>query len=118
MSIIFRIWSMTIIVNVHLVTLEDTVRLTVMTAPQTLALMVACAWYGRNLNLSSYFVHFSLILLMIQDQVNGFECQCVPGYHGDQCETEFNECASDPCQNEIRCHVSSIYPVPPIRMHI
>ena len=34
---------MTIIVNVHLVTLEDTVRLTMTTALQTLASMVARA---------------------------------------------------------------------------
>ena len=34
---------MTIIVNVHLVTLEDTVKLIVMTALQTLASMVARA---------------------------------------------------------------------------
>ena len=35
---------MIITVNVHLVMLEGAVRLTVMTAPQTLALMVAFAW--------------------------------------------------------------------------
>ena len=53
-------------------------------------------------------MYFSLYN-MIQDQVNGFECQCVPGYHGDLCETESDECASNPCQNAIRCHVSFIY---------
>ena len=50
---------------------------------------------------------------MIQDQVSDFECQCASGYHGDKCETESNECASNPCRNAIRCHVSSIYHVPP-----
>ena len=41
-----------------------------------------------------------------KDRVNGFECRCAPGYHGDQCETERDECAPNPCQNAIRCHVS------------
>ena len=40
--------------------------------------------------------------------MNGYECQCVPGYHGDQCETERDECASNPCQNAAHCHVSYI----------
>ena len=41
-----------------------------------------------------------------QDRVNGFICQCAAGYVGDQCETEIDECDSDPCQYAIRCDVS------------
>ena len=39
--------------------------------------------------------------------MNGFDCQCAAGYVGDQCETNVDDCASNPCPNAIRCHVSS-----------
>ncbi|XP_078660964.1 uncharacterized protein LOC144905260 [Branchiostoma floridae x Branchiostoma belcheri] len=38
-----------------------------------------------------------------QDGVNGFTCQCVPGYTGTLCEMEVNECRSAPCQNGAVC---------------
>ncbi|XP_078667508.1 uncharacterized protein LOC144909321 [Branchiostoma floridae x Branchiostoma belcheri] len=38
-----------------------------------------------------------------QDQINGFICQCAPGYAGTHCETEIDECSSDPCQNDATC---------------
>ncbi len=31
------------------------------------------------------------------DAVNGFRCGCVAGYSGLQCQTEINECSSQPC---------------------
>jgi len=32
-----------------------------------------------------------------------FECVCVNGYEGPYCESEINECLSDPCQNGGTC---------------
>ncbi len=33
------------------------------------------------------------------DGVNGFSCNCAPGYDGDTCEIDIDECAGDPCKN-------------------
>lgn len=30
-------------------------------------------------------------------------CDCPPGYVGDFCQVNFDECASDPCQNGATC---------------
>ena len=75
-----------------------------MTVLQVRALTVAHA--QLVLHTVVYNLAKTNININFQDQVNGFECQCAPGYHGDQCETETDECASNPCQNAIRCHVS------------
>lgn len=32
-----------------------------------------------------------------QDQFNEFNCSCTPGWEGELCETEINECSSTPC---------------------
>ena len=29
--------------------------------------------------------------------MNGYDCTCEPGYTGATCETEENECDTDPC---------------------
>lgn len=34
---------------------------------------------------------------MCQDQFNEFNCSCSPGWEGELCETEINECFSAPC---------------------
>ena len=32
-----------------------------------------------------------------------FTCRCAPGYTGFYCETEIDECLSNPCQNQATC---------------
>ena len=32
-----------------------------------------------------------------------YTCICQPGYEGTNCETDKNECASQPCQNNANC---------------
>ncbi|XP_039417558.1 protein crumbs homolog 2 isoform X4 [Corvus cornix cornix] len=37
-------------------------------------------------------------------QAAGFLCQCQPGFTGETCFTNINECESQPCQNRGLCH--------------
>ena len=32
-----------------------------------------------------------------------YECQCEPGYQGDHCEVDINECETSPCMNSGAC---------------
>ena len=32
-------------------------------------------------------------------QVNSYNCTCRPGFYGDHCENETNECVPNPCVN-------------------
>ena len=33
------------------------------------------------------------------DQINGYKCQCQPGYIGIDCDVDIDECQSSPCIN-------------------
>ena len=33
------------------------------------------------------------------DQINGYKCQCQPGYTGRDCDVDIDECQSFPCIN-------------------
>jgi len=37
-----------------------------------------------------------------QDEINGYHCNCEPGYTGTSCDTDIDECATNPC-NHGRC---------------
>lgn len=37
------------------------------------------------------------------DHVNGYRCNCQPGYEGTNCQTDVNECSSNPCLNGGTC---------------
>ncbi|KAI8485993.1 DNA repair protein Rad9,Rhp9 [Branchiostoma belcheri] len=38
-----------------------------------------------------------------QNQGHGYTCSCIPGYTGNNCETDIDECASSPCVNGGSC---------------
>ncbi len=40
---------------------------------------------------------------LCQDQVNGYTCQCAPGFEGIHCGVDINECARGQCQNGADC---------------
>ena len=37
------------------------------------------------------------------DYINSFECECFDGFSGEFCETDFNECDSNPCDPYGKC---------------
>lgn len=37
------------------------------------------------------------------DRVNTFSCLCLPGFVGEKCQTDMNECLSEPCKNGGTC---------------
>ena len=40
-----------------------------------------------------------------QDEVNKYTCQCVAGFVGDNCETDYDDCSPNPCFNGGSCMV-------------
>ena len=38
-----------------------------------------------------------------RDGISSYECECMDGYTGENCESGVNKCGSDPCQNGGNC---------------
>ena len=38
------------------------------------------------------------------DNPTGYDCQCMPGYFGQHCEIEIDECVDRPCKNNGVCY--------------
>ena len=45
-----------------------------------------------------------LLFCRCEDEVAGYVCLCYPGYEGDNCEVNINECSSNPCLNSADCN--------------
>ena len=54
------------------------------------------------------YVNVVCILCICQDGVDSFTCVCNDGYTGIICETEIDECETDPCYNDGTCVVGII----------
>ena len=66
----------------------------------------SCSAYG-TCHVSSTSPNTTVVKLSTQDLVADFTCVCDPGYTGDTCGIDIDDCASDPCLNGATCTVSS-----------
>ena len=81
-------------VSVQLAGLEHVVRRTSMIVKKSLVNMV------QHAKLSSYLYRNSTVnylCVITQDLVNDFHCNCLNGYTGEYCETNIDDCESNPC---------------------
>uniref|UniRef100_A0A8C3SRV4 FAT atypical cadherin 4 n=1 Tax=Chelydra serpentina TaxID=8475 RepID=A0A8C3SRV4_CHESE len=44
------------------------------------------------------------VIIMANEPLQPFVCRCMPGYDGNLCETDIDECLPSPCHNDGTCH--------------
>ncbi|XP_075785982.1 protocadherin Fat 4 [Pelodiscus sinensis] len=44
------------------------------------------------------------VIIMANEPLQPFVCRCMPGYDGNLCETDMDECLPSPCHNDGTCH--------------
>uniref|UniRef100_A0A8D0H047 FAT atypical cadherin 4 n=1 Tax=Sphenodon punctatus TaxID=8508 RepID=A0A8D0H047_SPHPU len=44
------------------------------------------------------------VIIMANELLQPFVCRCMPGYDGNLCETDIDECLPTPCHNDGTCH--------------
>uniref|UniRef100_H3AQ83 FAT atypical cadherin 4 n=1 Tax=Latimeria chalumnae TaxID=7897 RepID=H3AQ83_LATCH len=44
------------------------------------------------------------VVIMANEPLQPFVCQCMPGYAGSRCEIDIDECLPSPCHNSGTCH--------------
>ena len=64
------------------------------------------SWREANLTDNYSYDHMpNCYANCIQDRTSGYECRCQPGWAGQRCEEEVNECDLQPCKNGGECYV-------------
>ncbi|WAR30635.1 LOW QUALITY PROTEIN: FBP1-like protein [Mya arenaria] len=66
--------------------------------PATSTLVSLTHFLSRNVGLVSHTLFLSYNVCP-----GGYQCFCEPGFHGNQCQHEINECDPNPCQNNAKC---------------
>jgi len=116
---VYRIWLQTTVVHVYQDGLEPTARQTSMIVSPIPAWMVEPVQWVNGatprpimviwLCLNNFIVvQYSInSRISMQDLIGYYTCHCAPGFYGRNCETDHDECASNPCNNGANCVVRS-----------
>ena len=78
-----------------------------MTSHQAVSMYHHLMWYVLSAMNSCYITGTSPAP---QDAFNAFTCSCTPGWTGDLCSSDIDECFIQSCENGGTCHVSESPP--------
>ena len=67
--------------------------------------------YGHREPSSCRDTAYNTFSCHLQNTFGSYLCGCRPGFTGDVCDEEVNECDPDPCRNGAYCVVSGQYSV-------